>query len=67
VERQAFDFPVDDVGDRAGLSFVSASMCTSQPSGLSVAFLIGMLSVPGLIMPLIVFPSQFMMIRMSLL
>ena len=68
VERQAFDLAVDDVGGSGrSCPWLSASRWTSQPSGLSVAFLIGMLSVPGLIMPLIVFPSQFKMTRMSLL
>src|SRR5688572_29124332 len=41
------------------LSLATASMCTNQPSGLSVAFLIGILSVPGLIIPEMLLPSQF--------
>src|SRR5688572_22830429 len=46
-------------------SLASASRCTTQPLGLSVAFLIGMLSVPGLIVPVIALPSQFRTKTMS--
>src|SRR6185436_7985639 len=41
------------------LSFASASKCTVHLSGSSVADLIEMLSVPGLIIPVMALPSQF--------
>src|SRR5215470_15426947 len=40
-------------------------MCTSQPSGLSEADLIGMLSVPGLIVPVTFLPSHVITISTS--
>src|SRR5215831_1609752 len=41
-------------------------MCTSQPSGLSVADLIAMLSVPGLIVPVMLLPSHVITTTTSL-